>query len=58
MRQVINILQMWKNSSMDDKSFIKNINKDESVMINNFDAGHRLLDHGKNDLNIKYPTFR
>lgn len=43
---------------MDDKSFIKNINKDESVMINNFDAGHRLLDHGKNDLNIKYPTFR
>jgi replication factor C subunit 1 len=27
-------------------------------MIGNFDAGHRLLDHGKNDLNERYPTFR
>ncbi len=27
-------------------------------MINNFDAAQRLLDHGKVDLNIKYPTFR
>ncbi len=27
-------------------------------MINNFDAAHRLLDHGKTNLNIRYPTFR
>jgi replication factor C subunit 1 len=43
---------------MNDKSFLRNISKDESVMINNFDAAHRLLDHGKNSLNVKYPFFR
>jgi len=43
---------------MSDKSFLRNTSKDESVMINNFDAAHRLLDHGKNNLNIKYPSFR
>ena len=57
-RQVINILQMWKNTQMNDKSFLRKISKDESVMINNFDAAHRLLDHGKNSLNDKYPLFR
>ncbi len=57
-RQIINILQMWKNTQMNDNSFLKKISKDESVMINNFDAAHRLLDHGKNNLNIKYPQFR
>jgi hypothetical protein len=49
---------MWKNTAMGDSSFLKNISKDESVMINNFDAAHRLLDHGKNSLDIKYPSFR
>lgn len=43
---------------MTDKNFLTRINKDESVMINNFDAAHRLLDHGKVNLNIRYPTFR
>lgn len=57
-RQVINIVQMWKNTQMTDKNFLTRINKDESVMINNFDAAHRLLDHGKVNLNIRYPTFR
>lgn len=57
-RQVINILQMWKNTQMNDKSFLRKVSKDESVMINNFDAAHRLLDHGKNSLNEKYPLFR
>ncbi len=57
-RQVINILQMWKNTQMSDKSFLRNISKDESVMISNFDAAHRMLDHGKNSLDDKYPTFR
>ena len=28
------------------------------IMISNFDAAHRLLDHGKNSLDIKYPYFR
>lgn len=27
-------------------------------MISNFDAAHRLLDHGKKNLNINYPTFQ
>lgn len=43
---------------MTDKNFLARINKDESVMINNFDAAHRLLDHGKVNLNIRYPSFR
>jgi hypothetical protein len=43
---------------MSDKSFLRNISKDESVMISNFDAAHRMLDHGKNSLDDKYPTFR
>lgn len=41
-----------------DSSFLKNISKDESVMINNFDAAHRLLNHGQQNLNLKYPQFR
>jgi replication factor C subunit 1 len=57
-RQIINILQMWKNTQLGNKGFLKNISKDESVMINNFDAAHRLLDHGKTSLDIRYPTFR
>ena len=56
-RQVINIVQMWKNHQL-DSGFLKNIAKDESVMISNFDAAHRLLDHGKKSLNINYPEFR
>lgn len=56
-RQVINILQMWKNHSL-SSDFIKKIGKDESVMISNFDAAQRLLDHGKKSLNINYPLFR
>lgn len=56
-RQVVNVIQMWKNTQMSTK-FLKSVSKDESVMINNFDAAHRLLDHGKNDLNKRYPTFR
>ncbi len=27
-------------------------------MINNYEAAFRLLNHGKNSLNAKYPTFR
>lgn len=56
-RQVINIVQMWKNHQL-DTGFLKNIAKDESVMITNFDAAHRLLDHGKRSLNYNYPEFR
>ena len=32
--------------------------KDEKVMINNFDAAHRLLNSGEGGLDVKYPTFR
>jgi hypothetical protein len=57
MRQIINVIQMWKNAKM-DRSIVDRIGKDESVMIGNFDAAHRLLDHGKNSLDVRYPTFR
>ncbi len=56
-RQIINIMQMWKNHQL-DTGFLKKIGKDESVMISNFDAAQRLLDHGKKSLNINYPEFR
>jgi len=44
-RQVINVVQMWKNHQM-DSGFLKSIMKDESVMITGFDAAHRMLNHG------------
>ena len=56
-RQIINIMQMWKNQDM-DKGILKKITKDECVMMTNFDAAQRLLDHGKKNLNINYPNFR
>ena len=56
-RQIINILQMWNNHQM-DSGFLKKISKDESVMISNFDAALRLLDHGRKNLNVNYPEFR
>jgi DNA polymerase III delta prime subunit len=44
LRQIINILQMWKNQNVSNGGdFLKNIAKDEKVMINNYDAAHRLL---------------
>lgn len=50
---------MWKNTQLNAKNgSLRNIFKDESVMINNFDAAHRMLDHGKTNLNIRYPSFR
>ena len=48
---------MWKNHQL-DSGFLKNIAKDETVMISNFDAAHRLLDHGRKNLNASYPQFR
>ena len=63
-RQVINIMQMWNQQRAVStnpeaaKNFIKQTKKDEKVMINNFDAAHRLLNSGEGGLNIKYPTFR
>ncbi len=48
---------MWKNHQL-DTGFLKQISKDESVMISNFDAAHRMLDHGRKSLNINYPEFR
>jgi replication factor C subunit 1 len=41
-----------------DSGFLKRIAKDESVMISNFDAAQRLLNHGKHNLNLNYPEFR
>jgi ABC-type arginine transport system ATPase subunit len=48
---------MWNNHQL-DSGFLKKISKDESVMISNFDAAHRMLDHGKKNLNVNYPEFR
>lgn len=50
-RQVINILQMWsQQAAMGNSHFLSSVAKDESVMINNFDAAHRLLNHGAKNL--------
>ncbi len=59
-RQVINILQMWNNqaSQGNNKTFSTAGCKDDKVMINNYDAAHRLLNHGAVSLDAKYPTFR
>ena len=43
---------------MGNKDFIHSITKDEKVMINNYDAAKKLLNHGGNNLNKLYPTFR
>ena len=49
-RQVINILQMWtqqaSTANSDSKAFLAASRKDEKVMINNFEAAYRLLNHG------------
>jgi len=37
---------------------LNKISKDESVMIGNFDAAHKLLNCGEKPLDEKYPTFR
>jgi len=58
-RQVINILQMWsQQAAAGNSSFIGSVCKDEKVMINNFDAAHRLLNDGAVPLEMKYPRFR
>jgi hypothetical protein len=46
---------MWKNQG---GQHLGSISKDENVMINNFEAANKLLNHGENSLNKKYPTFR
>ena len=58
-RQVINILQMWNQQATNgNKKFETTVCKDDKVMINNFDAAHRLLNHGAVSLDLKHPTFR
>ena len=37
---------------------VKAVSKDDCVMINNFEAAHRLLNHGVVTLDKKYPTLR
>lgn len=50
---------MWKNQDVNyGASFMKNIAKDEKVMINNYDAASRLLDCGNPTFQKNYPTFR
>jgi replication factor C subunit 1 len=51
---------MWKNQNikMGDTQFIKSIAKDEKVMINNYDAAKKLLNHGEKSLDLHYKTFR
>ena len=61
-RQVLNILQLWTQQNATDssaaKSFMTASKKDEKVMINNFEAAYRLLNHGAQNLNNKYPRFQ
>ena len=59
MRQIINILQMWKNQNANfGDEFIKRLAKDEKVMINSHDAANKLLDCGNPSFQKLYPTFR
>lgn len=58
-RQVINILQLWNSQSAEKNSnLLKKISKDGNVMLNNWDAAYRLLNHGADSLNNKFPSFR
>ena len=44
---------MWnqqRSSAGPDSGFITRMKKDEKVMINNFDAAHRLLNAGEGNL--------
>ena len=38
--------------------FLKAVSKDEKVMINNFEAAYRLLNHGQTSLDKRYKRFR
>ena len=58
-RQVINILQMWNiDGGTNDLNISRAGCKDDNVMINNFEAAHRLLNCGSGILEKKHPTFR
>ena len=50
------MLQMWKNNSEVVRTSLAG--KDESVMINNFEAAFRLLNCGKSEMKLRYPEFR
>ena len=43
---------MWKNQNvkLGDTKFMKSITKDECVMINNYDAAKKMLNHGDQPL--------
>jgi hypothetical protein len=50
---------MWNNrASVGNKSLLDTVSKDGNVMINNFEAAQKLLNHGAVSLNIKHPSFR
>ena len=53
---------MWtsKTNQKDSKEaerFLKATKKDEKVMINNYEAAFRMLNHGTKPLDVKYPRF-
>ena len=50
--------QVSSTNPDDAKKFIAATKKDEKVMINNFEAAYRLLNHGAVSLEKSYPTFR
>merc|ERR1719409_2391983 len=63
LRQIINILQMWKNrqrsSELSVDDFISKVEKDDTRMITNYDAAWRLLNFGEKPDNLSaFPTFR
>ena len=57
-RQIINILQMWRNQDLSQSGLVAKIKKDEINMINNFDAAHKLLNCGERPLDDRFPTLR
>ena len=56
---MINVLQMWKNRSMEIGNELSRIaGKDEQVMLNDFDAASKLLNLSDYRLHTKYKTYR
>jgi len=60
LRQIINVIQMWKNNqSVGCRNLdMDKIAKDEKVMINNFDAAFRLLNINEHQSRGNYTSFR
>lgn len=50
---------MWNSQAQaGGESLFNRIQKDGNVMLNNWDVAYKLLNHGVESLDTKYPSFR